>query len=580
VTSSTRTVRPSSLLWLAALVVLAGATSSAQGNRPNILLIISDDIGLDVTTNMYPGMIDSLVQQYGPSGLNHPNYKQIAGRPASTPTLDALAKESVSFTNAWVQPFCSPTRASILTGLYAAKTHVLDYTHYVTHSHHSFVNDLKKKGGYSTAVFGKWHMAGLGQYPGMRPKEAGFDLFLGNLHGGIATYWDYDYHVQDEATPPDQWRTEKPPARSLPGIASTTYEPVVKAADTIEWIRKQEKANPDKPWFAWLAFNVAHITGNQQPNPMAVPNADTMNEVSRREMEACKGTFGTANVGSCSSEALMRAMTNSMDTVISKVLGAVDSLDPNTYVIYIGDNGSWMFGAGREFIDNMYITRQDRGKGTAYESGARVPFTIRGPRIAKGVRSTEPVHGVDLFPTILTLAGLDVPKTVPNTAGNGSVAVDGVSLTPILFDGAKSLRDPNKDYLLTETTNPIKNNRREAGARNGTYKVLCAERATADACAFYNLVRDPIEEFALNEPDSCANYENGRWTPTDQDWHFCRLLAVLAKDSFLSSTWVMGTNATPAAGGRGAGPRGGRGAPAGGRGAAPRGRGAAPAPEN
>jgi arylsulfatase A-like enzyme len=420
-------------------------------------------------------------------------------------------------------------------------------------------------------VFGKWHMAGLGQYPGMRPREAGFDLFLGNLHGGIATYWDYDYHVQDESTAPDQWRTERPPVRSLPGIAPTTFEPVVQAADAIEWINRQERTNSDKPWLAWVAFNAAHITGNQQPNPMAVPNADTLNEVSRREMEACKGSFGSANAGSCSSEALMRAMTNAMDTVIGKLLAAVDALDPNTYVIYIGDNGSWMFGARREFIDNMYITRQDRGKGTAFESGARVPLTIRGPRIARGARSSEPVHGVDLFPTLLTLAGLESPKTVPNTGGNGSVAVDGVSLTPILFGAAQNVRNPNSDYLLTETTNPIKNDRHEAGARNGTYKVLCVERATAEACAFYNLLRDPLEEFPLEKPGSCANYDNGRWTPADRDWHFCRLIGVLARESFLSSTWVKGSNSTPAGGG--AAGRGRGGAPGGRGGAAPPGRG-------
>jgi hypothetical protein len=198
-----------------------------------------------------------------------------------------------------------------------------------------------------------------------------------------------------------------------------------------------------------------------------------------------------------------------------------------------------------------------------------VPLTIRGPRIARGARSSEPVHGVDLFPTILTMAGLEVPKTVPNTAGNGSVALDGVSLTPMLFGGAKNLRDPNQGYLLTETTNPIKNDRREAGARNGTYKVLCVERAAAESCAFYNLIRDPLEEFALDKPESCANYDSGRWTPADQGWHYCRLLGVLAKESFLSSTWVKGSNST-AAGGRGGAGRG--------RGAAPGRGGAAPVP--
>src|SRR5690606_4605366 len=176
-----------------ALATLVPAEASAQApeTRPNILLIISDDIGMDVTTGMYPGLIDSLVEQYGPAGLDHPKFEEIDGRPASTPTLDALARDGHSFSQAWVQPFCSTTRASILTGLFAAKTHVMDYNRHLTHSHHSFVTDLKEKGGYSTAVFGKWHMAGLGVYPGMRPKEAGFDLFLGNLHGGLATYFDY-----------------------------------------------------------------------------------------------------------------------------------------------------------------------------------------------------------------------------------------------------------------------------------------------------------------------------------------------------------------------------------------------------
>lgn len=524
-----------------AVVSSAGAQEPSDGRRPNILLIISDDIGTDVTSNMYPGLIESLVEQYGPSGHGHPDYELIDGRPASTPTLDALARDGMSFTHAWVQPFCSPSRASMLTGLFAAKTGVLDYTNWLSQSHHSFVQDLKDKGGYSTAVFGKWHMAGLGRYPGMKPKEAGFDLYKGNLNGGIATYWDYDYHVQDETTPPHEWRTERPPVKSLPGIAPTTYAPVVKAADTIEWITAQEEENPDKPWFAWLAFNLSHITGRQQPNPMAVPNADTLDEVSRAEMEACGGTFGSANVGSCSDKALMRAMTNSMDTIIAKVLDVVDSLDPNTYVIYIGDNGTWMFGERREFIDNMYITRRNRSKGTAYESGVRVPLVIRGPGIEPGSRSDEYVHGVDLFATILDLAGLDVPETVPDRHGKGVVELDSVSLTPILFDGASGLRDPNEGYLLAETVNPVRNNLRHVGARNGTYKIVCAENATAESCEFYNLLDDPLEEYPLAKPDSC----NGALRPAAPEWHFCRLLDIVATKSFLQPGYEMPESSQP-----------------------------------
>jgi arylsulfatase A-like enzyme len=501
--------------------------------RPNILLIIGDDIGIDATTDMYPGMIDNLVKQYGPSGHNHPKYQDIKGRPASTPTLNSLAKSGMRFSQAWMNPFCSPTRTSILTGLYAAKTEVLDYTNWLSQVHHSFIKDLKEKGGYATAVFGKYHMAGLGQYPGMKPKEAGFDLFRGNLHGGVATYWDWDYQIQDSTDDPDKWRTEKPPLRSLPGVKATTYAPVVNAADAIEWINEQKSKNPNKPWFAWLAFNLSHISGNQKPNPMIVPNIDTMDDAAINEMKACGGTFGSAIVGKCTSEMLMRGMTNSMDTIISKVLAVVEKI-PNTYVIYIGDNGTWMFGEGREFIDNMYITKRGRSKGTAYESGARVSMVIRGPRIQANSQCDVPIHGVDLFSTFLELAGLDIPKTVPNRKGQ-LVALDSVSLTPLLFNGTKTLRDPNSGYLLAETLNPVMQNQRQAGARNTKYKVICTEKTDTASCTFYNLVDDPIEEYPLAKPDSCANYKNGTWTTANPEWHFCRLQEVLAKESFLAT---------------------------------------------
>jgi len=271
---------------------------------------------------------------------------------------------------------------------------------------------------------------------------------------------------------------------------------------------------------------------------MVIPNADTMDDISRKEMEACMGPdgkFGSANVGSCSSEALMRAMTNAMDTMISRVIETVDKLDPNTYVIYLGDNGTWMFGPKREFIDNMYITKRGRSKGTAYESGVRVSMAIRGPGIKAGSKSDEWIHSTDLFATILELAGLDVPKMVPNRTGDGMVELDSVSLTPVLFEGATGLRDPNKGYLLTETINPIKNNLMQVGARNATYKLICSENAETDSCIFYNLVDDPLEEYPLAKPDSRTNYENGTWTTADPEWHFCRLQEIIAQKSFLGS---------------------------------------------
>jgi arylsulfatase A-like enzyme len=520
------------------------AAPAHAATRPNILLIIGDDIGIDATTDMYPGLIDGLVKQYGPQGRNHPDYRMIAGHPASTPVLNGLASKGMVFSQAWAEPYCSPTRASLITGLNPAKTGVLDYTGHLSQNHHAFVRDLKDKGGYSAGVFGKWHMAGLSpagadpasSYPGMKPLEAGFDLFQGNLNGAVGTYFDWDYHVQDAGTAPGKWRTEKAPVRSLPGVAPTTFTPVVTVADAVDWIRGREAAAPDKPWFAWVAFNLSHIAEKQQPNPMAVPNADTLDEPSRREMQACGGSFGSHNVGTCSSEALMRAMTNSMDTLIGKLLDAVDALDPDTYVIYVGDNGTWMFGPGREFIDNLYITRRGRSKGTGYESGVRVSMVVRGRGIAAGSRSDVPVHTTDLYSTILELAGLKASRTVPDRTGKGSVALDAVSIAPVLFGRAKTLRDPDRGYLLAENVNPLQKNLRQVAARNARYKVICDEQAMATSCVFYDLLEDPLEEYPLAKPASCAGYKVSVRRSADTAWHFCRLLEVVAKESFLART--------------------------------------------
>lgn len=558
----------------AAAIAAAQDSATGTGRPPNILFVISDDVGLDVTTGMYPGLIEGLAKQYGPAGRNHPGHQTITGKPASTPNLDQLARQGMVFTNVWAQPFCSPTRASILTGLFAVKANVLTYADPLSQGYTSLVRKLREEAGYSTGLFGKWHLAGLPgspvDYPGMKPKQAGFDLFKGNMHAAIRTYWDYDYQVQDATTPDDTWRTEKPPMKSLPGIAPTTYADVVKIADALEWISAQEKANPNKPWLAWVAFNLSHATSQQQPSAMAIPNADTLDARNVADVKACNGTFGTANTGNCSGETLMRVMTNSMDTLIGKLLTGVDALDPNTFVIFVGDNGTPMYGRPNlDFIDNMYITRTGRGKGTAYESGARVQLAVRGPGIRASTNSVEPVHVADLFSTMLSLAGVKVPEKVSNRDGSGQLTVDGLSLTPILFERAKTLRDPNQAVLLTESLNLMTNSTQQVGARNGAYKVICTERVTTDSCEFYNLASDPLEEYPLAEPENCSGYAT--WRTSEARWHYCRLTEAVANDSFLSAAWQSANAQAGRA--RGAGPRGG------GRGPAPgpgRGRGAGP----
>ena len=229
---------------------------------------------------------------------------------------------------------------------------------------------------------------------------------------------------------------------------------------------------------------------------MCVPNADTLDTPSRKEMQECGGAFGSNKTGSCSGEALMRAMANSLDTILGKVLNAVDAIDPNTYVIFVSDNGTAMYGRPNlDFIDNMYITRKGRGKGTAYESGALVPLIIRGPKIAPNTQNNSYAHVIDLFSTIMGLAGLAPPKNVSNSDGNGTVPLDSVSLLPILFNQAKATRDPDMGYILNENKNLMTAGTRWVGAQNATYKVVCID--SPGNCTFFNLANDPLEEYPL-----------------------------------------------------------------------------------
>jgi len=543
-----------------------GQTYTVPTVKPNILLIIADDVGLDATTNLYPGLIDALVTKYGNSNID--------GTPTSLPNLtDRLATQGMVFSNAWAQPYCSPARATVITGLFEDKTQVKAPNDPLLSPHrpYTFVK-LLQSNGYKTAMIGKWHLAGSG-YNGTLPKQAGFDYYRGHNAAFIPGYWSsncpnpinsncYPVHYQEESGSADTFSTINAgsvPPRSLPAgsdpekdpaIAETTYEPVVRAADTIDWINTHNGT----PWFVWLAFNLSHVTV-QTPN-MHVPPENMLDSETKAELNGCLGSTGQygANppkVGNCDGKQLHRAMTNAMDTAIGKILNVIDF--SNTYVIFIGDNGTpWYGGAYGNQIGNMYLDTTGRGKGSAWESGCRVAMAIRGPGIAAGPQKEAPVHLADLYATILELAGVplpgdppDPPGTVRDSAG-AKTSLDSKSLAPILFGSANDTgRDPNTGYLLTET-NTTSFGTRFLGARNATYKVLCPYSLSMSSCDFYNLIEDPLEHngpITEHKPSSCPAtcYDEDEnpypCTTADPEWHFCRLWEVLNTYSILG-TWV------------------------------------------
>jgi arylsulfatase A-like enzyme len=543
-----------------------GESYVVAAQRPNILLIIADDVGLDMVTGkdlpsddpipgIYPGLLDEIYDLYINHDPVHASAGDIYGKPASTPALDQLARGGMVFSNAWAQPFCSPTRATIITGMFMRKHNVQTFDESMTTNHITFVQRLRDEANYSTAIFGKWHLAGgnMSGYGTAMPQTLGFEIFKGNLDSAPTPgYWDHYYHVQDESTVNPEAKPANTPIDtlgrtwSLPGVAPTTFAPVVRAADTIEWITAKKAADPDKPWFAWLAFNEAHVSVQTQKY-YHVPNEDMLDQATRDEIEGClnpdndpswtwpqwnpaepnypDGVYLNGTEGYCTAAQLMRAMTNAMDTAIGKVLDEIDANHPNTYVIFIGDNGTWA-----NNIDNLYLTIGGRGKTTPYESGSHVPLAIRGPDITANTWSDEHVHAADLFSTCLELAGLEVkPAELVYRDFNGAPAeLDGVSLNPILFDAATFVRDPDYGYLLEE----VGYNSTRVGARNATYKVI--RQTTTPNYLFYNLEEDPLEEYDLPKPGDCTNYNTIYNPEDDPEWHYCYLLEVIDNHSIFN----------------------------------------------
>ncbi|NME68466.1 sulfatase-like hydrolase/transferase [Flammeovirga aprica] len=190
----------------------------AQDN-PNILLIIADDMGADVT----PG--------YG-IGRNLP----------TTPNLDALRASGVTFTNVWATPVCAATRATIMTGKYGVNNGVPTVPGELSTDHKTIFTQLKEQtnNDYVTCLVGKWHLGKSNDYD--HPNEHGVDEFMGVLKSGVADYYS--------------WKKVENQQQETCNEYATTYF----TDYAINWINKQEK-----PWLMWLAHVTPHTPYQMPP---------------------------------------------------------------------------------------------------------------------------------------------------------------------------------------------------------------------------------------------------------------------------------------------------------------------------
>ena len=198
-----------------------------QAQQPNILLVISDDIGVDATSGYFDA--DLL---------------------PTTPTLDSLRSVGLTFNNVWANPKCTPTRASIMSGKYGVKTGATNTPGNLDTSHTSIFRALEQyaPGLYSNAVIGKWHISAPVNFN--HPALHGIDHFVGSMSSGVEDYYNWE-------------KVEN-------GVASmeTTYVTSYLTDRSIDFIAAQ-----DQPWLLWLAHNAPHAPVHEPPSDLYHINA-------------------------------------------------------------------------------------------------------------------------------------------------------------------------------------------------------------------------------------------------------------------------------------------------------------------
>lgn len=368
-----------SMLWTGLLVACA---PSGSRSGPNVLVILLDDMGPDAI-GVYEAVAD----------------------PPSTPTLDHLATTGMRFDRAYSAPICGPARASLLTGRHARRH---GFGNNETFSNSSWalppaertiadVVHASERGPYTTAAFGKWHLAGQ-QWsgdPATHPRQLGFDRHA-TTFANIVQVRDGDdrrhgyFHWEDV----------------IDGVVEHVdgYNPTVTVDRAIAAI-----ADMPEPWMLYLPLHSAH-------DPWHVPP---------------DGLQSSAGPDETDRHRQFRAMVEAADTEIGRLLDALAPVRDHTHVLVIGDNGTMEPAAAPDWPVQGH-------KATMAEGGIRVPLIVNGPAVAEpGSVHDGLTHIVDVLPTVADWVGVDLDGST------GGPMVDGQSLSPYLADpsrpGARSV---------------------------------------------------------------------------------------------------------------------------------------------
>ena len=447
---------------LAASVLVSGSVvygGTAPGQRPNVLLVVTDDQG------------------YGDLGFH--------GNPQiRTPRLDALARESARFRSFYVSPVCSPTRASLMTGRYNYRTGVVDTFRgrSLMHADEVTLAEILEAAGYRTGIFGKWH---LGDNAPLRAIDQGFGEALVLRGGGIGQGFE----------PPgggsyfDPILMHNGKQERAQGYCADVFTDAA-----IRFI----EADPSRPFFAYLAFNTPH-------DPLEVP-ARYLDPY--RGLKPARGEPGVGhplpNEPPADATSRVYAMISNLDDNIGRVLDRLDGLGlaRDTIVVFMTDNGP---------AQVRYNAGMLGRKGGVHEGGIRVPCFVRWPGTIEAGRLVEPIAAhIDLTPTLLAACGVAKPE---------GVAFDGRNLLPLLK--GEPVDWPDRTLYFQWHRADVPEMGRSFAARSSRFKLVQpvgvepGPPPREPRHKLYDMVADPLEErdIAAQDPDTVAKMLRGY-----EDW--------------------------------------------------------------
>ncbi|MBU2924265.1 sulfatase-like hydrolase/transferase [Colwellia sp. 1_MG-2023] len=450
-------------LVLGCTCLLASQVSlaSTANERPNILVILTDDMG------------------YADVGFN--------GSPdIRTPNLDQLAAEGTMMTSAYnAHPFCGPSRAGIMTGRYP---HKFGSQFNLPTSDRSgglgiptseiFISEVLQDAGYHTGAIGKWH---LGEDGDFHPNNRGFDDFYGFLNGG------HDYFPSKFKAQYEKQRKQglnhsifhylRPLEHNGKEVDVNEYLTDALSGQAVNFIEASAK-DKKQPFFLYLAYNAPH-------SPMQAKEEDMAQfpEIKDKKRKIYAGMV----------YAVDRGVKEIVQTL--KDTGQYD----NTLIVFFSDNG------GKPNLGANNYPLKGR-KGSVLEGGYRTPMFFHWPKkIPNGKTFTFPISTLDLYPTFAKIAGAEIPK---------KKKLDGKNLIPSLVAGT----DPRPGEMIYAVRH--RNGYSEAAARKDNWKIV----NVSGKWQLFDVEKDSSEsndlskEYPLVVREMVAEMEMWSWSNTQPSW--------------------------------------------------------------